>query len=470
VVNVALPAIQRELRADGAQAAWVMNAYLLLLAALVLVGGAAADQFGRRKALTIGVVMFAAASIGCGLAPDPTVLIAFRALQGVGAALLTPASLAILGASFEGEARGQAIGAWAGFGAVMSALGPVLGGWLVDALSWRAIFFINLPLALATVILAHRAVPESRDPEAEAMDGLGACLAAAGLGLLAWGLTSAGSKGFAVHAVQAALASGVALLAAFAVWETRAPWPMVPPQLFASRDFTGANILTLLLYFALGGALFFLPFELIRAHGYSATAAGAALTPFAAAMGLFSPLAGRAAVRFGARSALTIGPAIAAAGLALLAVRARDGSYWTGVLPGVLVMAIGMTIAVAPLTDTVMDSVAAEHAGKASGINNAAARLAGLLAVAVLSLVFAARFDHCLDSRLGPGELTGRPARGQALAVQPANAPGRLGEAERQALTDAYRTVLLLAAACALAGGGAAWVTIGRRPGRSANA
>jgi EmrB/QacA subfamily drug resistance transporter len=462
VVNVALPAIQRDLGASGPAAAWVMNAYLLLLAALVLAGGAAADRFGRRKVLAIGVGLFALASAACGLAPDTAVLIAARAVQGAGAALLTPASLAILGASFEGEDRGQAIGLWAGIGSVMAALGPVLGGWLVDVVSWRAIFFINLPVAAATIALAVRAVPESRDPEAGGLDVFGAALAALGLGLLAWGLTDAAAKGF-VPAVTAALAVGAALLAGFTAWELRARDPMVPPSLFASRDFTGANLLTLLLYFALGGALFFLPFALIRVHGYSATAAGAALAPFSVVMGLFSPLAGRAAARVGARGALTLGPAIAAGGLVLLALRAGDGAYWTGVLPGVLVLAVGLTVAVAPLTDTVMTSVAPEHAGKASGINNAAARLAGLLAVAALTLVFAASFDGALDGRWGGGEPPGRPARGQALAVRPQAAQGSLAEAERSALEAAYRTVMLLAAGCALAGGAAAWLTIRRK-------
>ena len=442
VVNVALPAIQRDLGADGA----------------------AADRFGRRRVLVLGVALFAAASAACGLAPNPEALIAARAIQGVGAALLTPASLAILGAVFQGEERGQAIGIWAGAGSVMAALGPVLGGWLVDAISWRAIFFINLPLALGAMVLAWRAVPESRDPEAGGLDVLGAALAACGLGLLAWGLTSAPAKGFTAAPVAAAVAIGAVLLVAFAIWETRAKSPMAPRQLFASRDFLGANILTLLLYFALGGSLFFLPFELIRAHGYSATAAGAALTPFAIVMGLFSPLAGKLAGRFGARGALTVGPAISAGALAILASSATDGSYWTGVLPGVLALAVGMTIAVAPLTDAVMTAVEPAHAGKASGINNAAARLAGLLAIAVMSLIFAASFDTALSRRLASTGATAsaRPARGQALAVQPQSA-GPLAEAERAALEDAYRTVLLLAAACALAGGAAAYVTIGRR-------
>jgi EmrB/QacA subfamily drug resistance transporter len=469
VVNVALPAIQRELNADGQAATWVMNGYLLLLAALVLIGGAAADRFGRRRVLVVGVIVFAAASAACGLAPDVEVLIAARAVQGAGAALLTPASLAILGSAFQGEARGQAIGAWAGFGAVMAAIGPVLGGWLVDWASWRAIFFINLPIAAVTVILALAAVPESREPEAEKLDVAGALLVAAGLGLLSWGLTSAPAQGFAAPAVTGAVIAGVVWLTCFAVWEARTTSPMVPPQLFASLDFTGANILTLLLYFALGGALFFLPFELIRAHGYSATAAGAALTPFSVVMGLGSPLAGRAAARFGARGALTLGPAITAVGLALLGLRAGDGRYLTGVLPGVLVLAVGLTLSVAPLTDTVMASVAPEHAGKASGINNAAARLAGLLAVAAMSLVFAAWFDSALDGRLADAGVaaTARPPRGQALAVQPLAARGPLRTAEQGAFEDAYRAVMLLAAGCALAGGAAAWLTIGRRPDRS---
>jgi EmrB/QacA subfamily drug resistance transporter len=388
VVNVALPAMRAALKADAAQVQWIVNAYLLLLGALVLIGGSAGDRYGRRKMFVLGVVLFGLASLACALAPDVGWLIAARAAQGIAAALLVPASLAILGATFGDEERGGAIGAWAGFGAVTTAIGPVLGGWLVDHVSWRAIFLINLPLAAATVWLALAAVRESRDPEVDRLDWLGAGLAAAGLGAATWGLTAAGQRGWTSPAVWAALVLGAVLLGLFVVSQAREKRPMMPLSLYRSRTFSGANLLTLALYFGLTGALFFLPFELIARHGYSAAAAGAALLPFSLVMGTLSGVAGKAADRFGARPLLTVGPILAGIGFGLLGAPWVGSGYWTGVLPAVLVLAIGMTISVAPLTSTVMGAVGASHAGVASGVNNAVARIAGLLAVAALGLVY----------------------------------------------------------------------------------
>ena len=461
VVNVALPAIQAGLRADGTAAPWIMNAYLLLLGALVLVGGAAADRFGRRLVLLIGIGVFTVASIACGAAPSVPMLIAARAAQGVGAALLTPASLAILGASFSESERGRAIGVWAAAGSVTAAAGPLLGGWLVDSLSWRAIFLLNVPVAIAAAVLALKFIPESRDPAAKGLDGPGAVLAALGLGLSTWALTEAASRGFAWLPLQIALGAGVLALIAFVVWETRTAAPMIPLAMFASRDFLAANLLTLFLYFALGGALFFLPFELIRLEGYSATRAGAVFLPFSLVMSLFSSAAGRLAYRIGPRMLLTAGPLVAAAGFLLFA-RAVGGGYWTGVLPATVVLAVGMVLSVAPLTAAVMGSAGTEHAGAASGINNAVARVAGLLAVAVMSLVFAARFDAALG-RLG-APATGRPARGQALATPLAAGEGPLARAEREAFADAYRLAMLVAAGAAGGAGVAGWFVRGVRP------
>lgn len=388
VVNVALPAMRAALKADAAQVQWIVNAYLLLLGALVLIGGSAGDRYGRRRVFVIGVCLFAAASLGCALAPDAGWLIAARAVQGIAAALLVPASLAILGSTFDDKERGGAIGAWAGFGAVTTAIGPVLGGWLVDHVSWRAIFLINIPLAVATVWLALAAVRESRDPEVERLDWRGAVLAAAGLGAVTWGLTAAGQRGWTSPAVWGALAAGAALLAGFLFSQAREAHPMMPLALYRSRTFSGANLLTLALYFGLTGALFFLPYELIARHGYAAAAAGATLLPFSLVMGTLSGVAGRLSARFGARPMLTVGPILAGIGFALLSGPWIGSGFWTGVLPGLLTVALGMTIAVAPLTNTVMSAVAASHAGVASGINNAVARIAGLLAVAVLGLIY----------------------------------------------------------------------------------
>jgi EmrB/QacA subfamily drug resistance transporter len=447
VVNVALPALQNALAAGPEATQWAVNGYMLMLGALVLIGGAAADRFGRRRVFLVGIALFSLASLACGLAPTMAVLLAGRAAQGVGAALLTPASLAILGASFPKEERGRAIGAWAGFGALTMAAGPVLGGWLVDTVSWRAIFFINLPLAAGAAALAWRAIPESRTPGAKGLDVGGAALAAGGLGLLTWGLTRAGSVGFARPDVLGLLAAGVIQLAALVWVESRAPNAMAPPALFRSPAFLAANGLTLLLYFALGGALFFLPFELIRVRHFPATAAGAALLPFSLVMGTLSGAAGRLGDRLGPRLPLTIGPMIAAAGFGVFALAGPTLPYWASVLPATLLLAAGMTLAVAPLTTTVMTAVSDEHAGTASGINNAVARVAGLLAVAAMSLLFSLAYKAA--GGFGTG-LTG--ASSDAWAFEPA-----------------YKAVMLLAALCAVLAAVPGFFTPskGRRPGQA---
>ncbi|HWE44796.1 MAG TPA: MFS transporter [Caulobacteraceae bacterium] len=456
VVNVALPQIQRALHAGAAEVQWVMNAYLLFLGALLLLGGAAGDRYGRRRVFLTGVVIFTLASIACALSPDARLLVVARAVQGIGAALLTPASLALLSANFPDNERGQAIGLWAGLGAVTAAAGPLVGGWLVDQVSWRAIFFINVPLAVGTIVLTLVATPESRDPGAKHLDAPGAVLCAVSLGLLTWGLTVAGSQGFHSMWVLAVIAAGVLGGALFALVEARSKSPMLPFALFKSRDFLATNLLTLLLYFALSGALFFLPFELIRIHGYPAAAAGAAILPFPLVMGALSSLTGRLSDRIGPRWFLAAGPVIAGAGLALLGWAAGQSSYWTGVFPAVLTIAIGMTLAVAPLTTTVMSSVPQEHAGAASGINNAVSRIAGLLAIAAMSLIFSAVFDHVLQPLLDalhtPAEL--RPPRGSALTVDfGGHGDVMFKSSERSAFHRAYTLVMLLAGGCAAAGG-----------------
>ena len=413
VVNVALPAMQRSLQAGAAETQWLVNAYLLMLGAFVLIGGVLGDRFGRRRVFLTGVVLFALASLLCAVAPDARLLIAARALQGLAAALLTPASLALIGSVFAPEERGRAFGLWAGFGALAGALGPVVGGWLVDNASWRAIFLLNLPLAAATVALALAAIPESRDPKPRRLDWAGAVLAASGLGALTWALSRAGEHGWGDPATLAGLGGAVVLMALFLWTQARGKEPMMPLGLYRSADFSGANLLTLLLYFALGGALFFLPFLLISVHGYSATAAGAALLPFSVVMGLLSGTAGRVADKIGPRLPLTIGPLVAAAGFALLGLNAASDSWWINVLPGMTVLGLGMTIAIAPLTSTVLNAVPAENQGLASGVNNAVARIAGLLAIALMGVIFSQVFVSVLDDR-APG--AARAALSQAMA------------------------------------------------------
>ncbi|REE21956.1 EmrB/QacA subfamily drug resistance transporter [Paraburkholderia sp. BL27I4N3] len=515
VVNVALPSIQSELGASVAAIQWVVDAYLLFLGALVLVGGSLGDKLGRRTVFIAGIGLFTLASIGCGLAPGAAALIAARAVQGVGAALLVPSSLSIIGAVFDDKERGQAIGTWAGVGAITSALGPVAGGWLVDAFSWRAIFFLNVPIACATVALAVMAVPDSRqdddgNPSARAggatghaaagLDWPGAATATAGLAALTYGLTLASARGFGDRWVLASILGGLLVLSAFVALEARTRNPMMPLDVFRSRDFVGANLVTLLVYFGLGGALFFLPFTLIRAYGYSATQAGAALLPVPLTIGLLSRFTGGLTSRYGARALLTVGPVAAAAGFAMLALPWVGGEYWRGFLPALAVLGLGMTVTVAPLTTTVMASVSAARTGVASGINNAVARVASLLAIAVLGIVFVWSHDAALAARLDAlhvpqaareaaslaqvgmdagaalpaagagaskgkvGEADGAAAHTEADAAQtnvdPARAQPEVARAQADALGAALHAVALVSALCALAGAALAFLTI----------
>lgn len=475
VVNVALPAIQSELHASVAAMQWIVNAYLLFLGSLVLVGGSMGDKLGRRTVFIVGTGVFTLASAACGLAPNVGSLIAARAVQGIGAALFVPSSLAIIGAVFEGEARGRAIGTWAGVGAITSALGPVAGGSLVDALSWRAIFFLNLPLAAVTIALAISSVPNSHKPDApQQLDWPGALSAAAGLAALTYGLTQASARGFGHPLVLCAIGVGVLVLAAFVRIEANSRHPMMPLDVFRSRNFTGANLVTLLLYFGLGGVLFFLPFTLIRAHGYTATEAGAALLPVPVIIGLLSRFTGNLTSRFGSRALLSAGPSVAGIGFVMLALPFVRGSYWAGFLPALTVLGLGMTITVAPLTTTVMESVPGERTGVASGINNAVARVASLLAIAVLGIVFVWSHHAALSARLDElhvpqgARQTGQllePDAQAAAAAGDAHAPPQtlVAQAEADAITDALRAVALMSAACAFAGAGLAAATIQRR-------
>jgi EmrB/QacA subfamily drug resistance transporter len=392
VVNVALPALQRDLGASPAALPWTINAYLLPLGALILIGGGAGDHFGRRRLFMIGLATLALASALCAAAPSLPWLLGGRGLQGIGAALLMPNSLAILGATFTGERRGWAIGTWAAVGALAGAIGPLIGGWLVDAVGWRMIFLLNLPIAASAGYLSWAYVSESRDTHRTApLDWSGAALATAALGLLAWSLTAASGAGAASGLIWAAASAGGALLGAF-VWleARRGDHAIMPLSMFATAGFVGLTLFTFFLYGSLGGLLVLLPFLLIKVAGLQAVTAGAALLPVPILVGLGSPLMGGLTGRYGGRWPLTIGATVVASGFAVLS-RIGTGSinYWTGILPATILVGIGLAVCVAPLTTTVMASVEADHVGTASGLNSAVARIAGLVATSLLGFVFA---------------------------------------------------------------------------------
>ena len=468
VVNVALPRI---LQASLPAMQWVINAYTLCLSALLLIGGAAGDQFGRRRIFLIGVAVFAAASLGCGLAANVSLLVVARAVAGAGAALLVPCSLALIGASFDEKERGAAIGLWSGATAIAAGAAPLVGGALVDHVTWRAIFLINPLLAIPTVWIAVMKVPESRDADASpVVDWRGAVLVFAGLGLLVQGLTGSSPLGWQRASVIACLAAGLVLLAAFVFAERASRWPMMPLELLRSRIFSGVNVLTLLLYGALGAAFFFLPFLLIQARGDSATAAGAAYLPFTLVLGGLSRWSGRLLDRFGARGPLTIGPTLAALGFLALSA---GGSYRATLLSMTL-LGFGMAVTVAPLTATVLDAVPANRTGVASGINNAVAAVGSLLAIAVLGGLALGVFSRSLDQHLAAARASAPVAQavhGARGAFDIPAMPASLSAPEqdlgrsiiRAALAVTVRVVLWTAAALALAGALSAALTVPRR-------
>jgi EmrB/QacA subfamily drug resistance transporter len=480
VLNVALPAVQADLGASAREAQWVYGAYALVLAALVLIGGSLGDRYGRRRVFVLGAAIFAVASAWCALAPGPGQLVAARAVQGVGGALLVPESLAIVGASFEGKLKARAIGTWGALSGTAMAVGPVLGGWLVEEVSWRIAFLITPALAAVAIPIALWHVPESRDPETHRLDLIGAVFVTTGLGGLVYGLIESSASGLGNPTVLAALILGALALSAFVFVERRGRDPMVPPSLFRSRDFDGANLVTLLFYMALTGSLYFLPFLMMQVHGYSALVAGSVFLPFVAMALLLGRLSGRIVARFGTKVPLVAASLAVVAGLLMFALPGVEhGSYWTSFFPAMVVQGFGMALVITPLTTVALGSVEGEHSGLASGINNAMARVAGLLAVAVLGVFAYGAFSANLDARLEgmdlPGgvrsELEAAKANLGAAEVPEGVDAGTAARIERvidESFVAGFRAVMLVSAGLALASALAAALLVGDQRARSA--
>jgi EmrB/QacA subfamily drug resistance transporter len=462
VVNVALPAIQASFHATVVDVQWVVESYGLFLGALILVGGSLGDLFGRRRIFVAGVAIFAVASAACGVAASIQQLIIARSIQGVGAALLVPGSLAIISTSFDQKMRGPAIGTWSGFTAITSAFGPLLGGWLVQHASWRWAFLINLPLAAGVIAISLWKIPESRSNLPGRIDWLGALFVSLGLGGTVVALIESVNLGWRHPLVVGGLLVGLSSVIGFIWIEARIPSPMVPLALFQSRSFSGANLLTLFLYAAVGIFLFLFPMNLIQVQGYSATAAGAAMLPMILLMFFLSRWSGGLVARYGPRGPLIAGPLIVALGSILFAVPSVGAGYWKAFFPAVVVLGFGMTITVAPLTTVVMTSVDQTRVGTASGINNALARVAGVLGIAMLSIVmvsaFGFRLNHSL-AQLGLPSGISHEIQAEETKLAGLPLPAGLADGTKAAITKSigeafvfgFRIVLLICAALSMA-------------------
>jgi EmrB/QacA subfamily drug resistance transporter len=481
VLNVALPAVQADLGASARETQWVYGAYALVLSALLVIGGSLGDRYGRRRIFVLGAAIFALASAWCALAPGSGQLVAARAVQGAGGALLVPESLAILGASFEGERRARAIGTWSALSGTAMAVGPLLGGWLVEEVSWRSAFLITPVLAVVAITIALRHVPESWDPEAHRLDIVGALLATSGLGGLVFGLIESSALGFGDPVVLAALTLGMVALSGFVFVERRGKDPMVPLSLLRSRDFDGANLVTLLFYMALTGSLYFLPFFMMQVHGYSAIIAGSVFLPFVAMAFLLGRLSGRIVARFGTKVPLVAASLAVVLGLLLLAlVGVEHDSYWTSFFPAMVVQGFGMALVITPLTTVALGSVESEHSGLASGVNNAMARVAGLLAVAVLGVFAYGAFSATLDTHLEGMNLSGgvrselEAAKADLGAAEAPKGVDARTAAKIESAIDAsfvagFRAVMVVSAGLALASALAAALLVGDGRVRSAS-
>ncbi len=461
-LNVALPTLQADLGASGADLLWIINGYLLMLAALILVGGSLGDRLGRKRVFMAGIALFMLASLACGLAPSTGFLIVARIVQGIGGALMIPGSLAIISAYFPAEERGRAIGTWSAVATLVTVGGPILGGLLADAGLWRGVFLINLPIGLAALLALHFRVPESRDEESSGpIDVPGALLATLGLAGVTYGFIAAPDLGFGAPQVLGALLVGCLALAAFLLVEARSAHPMMPLHLFRSNTFSGANLLTLFLYGALSVGTFFLSLNLVQVQGYRPSLAGLAFTPFALLLALLSRWAGGLVDRYGPRLPLMVGPSLAGAAFLLWAfVGMTEGpaSYWSTFFPGILLFGLGMGITVAPLTTAVMGSAARHYAGTASGINNAVSRSAGVLAIAIVGALALATFGGALESRTAGLALSAEASvalRAEASQLGGAKVPESVAESNRpavaqairEAFVEAFRVVMLLCAA-----------------------
>lgn len=481
-LNVALPALQADLGVTGSQLLWVVNAYALFLSSLIMVGGALGDHYGRKRIFMAGILVFTGASLVCGLSSSIETLIAARAVQGIGGAMMIPGSLAIITASFGEERRGRAIGTWSMFSTLTFMMGPVVGGWLAGQGLWRLVFFINLPLAVVAVAALLLHVPESRDENApKRLDFPGALLATLGLAGITYGFIEAPDAGFGEPRILLSLGIGAAALAAFVVVEARSPHPMIPLRLFRSRTFSGANLLTLFLYAAMGIAPFFLVLNAVQIQGYPEAAAGFVMIPFGILLTVMSRWAGGLTDRVGARLPLTVGPAIAGTGFLLLALPGLTNGpqdYWLSYFPGVVAMGIGMGITVAPLSTAVMGSAPPGSSGTASGINNAVARTAGVLAVAILGSVALVMFGQSLDNRtrdLPLSDAARLELRAEARSLAAAQPPAVLTDALalevqtaiRWSFVDAFRLVVVIAGALGWLGALLAALTIERKGGNS---